>query len=386
MKPPLRLWPWYSSEATRRVEKRVRVGFNLGDHVADDDVLELEEAARLALAPAGYRALSFSSGTSALFASYHALGLAGKLVLAPSYTFRATVTPLLAVGAKVRFYDVNFANGRTTWASFRERDLAAADALVVSHMHGLLNDSEQLNALAAAYDLRVVADCSHAHGAYDDRDARAGSGADVAVYSLGTTKLVTGGLGGVAFFRDNDTYRAAVLLGQLKWRALRDVPDDPNASVGRGFHHRINPLAAILATDHLTRLDNILAAKQGCVDQVAEVVAEEAPWLTPVRPAYPGHRQGLYKLHLRLCDPSRRCEVLTQLRRVGVRARVPARALHLEPGLAEIAADSPDLLGTEGYLASALELDGLDLHDLDQLPIVTEKLAMGLRSAARCAI
>lgn len=380
-----KLWPWYSAEALEDVRARIASGQNLGAQGADDDVLSLEAAAAHTLGDGDVATgtLSFSSGTSALFTAYRALGLGGTVVLAPSYTFRATVSALVAAGCDVRFYDVSPVDGRVDLDRLPEAELARASAIVVTHMHGILNDLTGLRALADRFGLAVIEDCSHAHGARDASGRPAGAAADVAVYSLGTTKLVSGGLGGVAFFRDGCVLERAVVLGQQKWRALRDAPDDPRARTGGGYHHRMSPLAAILARDHLRSLETNLAAKQAGVDRVVAALHGSGTGLRAVRPAAEGRFQGLYQLHVRVPPRSSRDAVCAHLRRAGVRARVPGRALHLERGFAPACRPVSPLTGTTDYLDDVIELDGLDLHDPSTAEVAVHVLRGALAELER---
>jgi perosamine synthetase len=374
-----RVWPWYSDDALQGVQDRLRSGQNLGAQGPDEAVEELEFRAREALAPPGHHTLSFGSGSSALFAAYRALGLEGAEVLVPTYTFRATVTALIAAGGRPVFYDARPDTGEADLDRIPRDALERASALVVTHMHGLVGSVSSFAALADRFGLHLVEDCSHAHGAIDEDGSRPGTGAVASVYSLGTTKLATGGLGGVAFFRDENAYHAAILAGQAKWRTSRDVPHHPLAGVGGGFHHRMSPVSAILASDHLRRLEQILCDKEIAVGQfLGRMEASRAP-LTPVRPRG-GRHQGLYKIHVKVDAAAPRDEVLAQFRAHGLRVRRPLRPLHLEPALSSLPR-ATDLSGVERYLEDIVEFDALDLHDPSATDGVLEALDGALAAA-----
>lgn len=371
----MRLWPWYSEDAVARVASRVRRGDNLGAHRSDDDVAEFEDLALARLGPAGCHTLSYSSGTGALFATYRALGLDGRAVLVPTYTFRATVTALVAAGGKPIFYDCDPETGLVAWDAIDGEAVRRADAIVVTHMNGLINDLDRLGELARKHVLQVVEDCSHVHGAVDHLGRRPGFGADAAVYSVGTTKLVTGGLGGVAFYRHQEHYERAVLLSQQKWRIQRLSDASKASHVGDGFHLRMSPLAAILASDHLRRLDEILSSKQHNVDAFCSAVESTA--LSPVRPSTVGGRQGLYKLNLRIPEQSDRGAVLAALTGRGLAVRVPNRPVHREVPFSGAA--GVELPGADIFSRRVVEFPAFDMHDPSNLP----KIIAGVLSAAR---
>lgn len=89
-----------------------------GKLILQEDVEKFEES--FAKYVGTKYAVALNSGTDALLLSLMAFGIGeGDLVLAPSYTFRATVDSILRTGARVRLYDLDerpfFAQDVTAW-------------------------------------------------------------------------------------------------------------------------------------------------------------------------------------------------------------------------------------------------------------------------------
>src|SRR6185436_2572101 len=85
-------------------------------------------------------------------------------------------------------------------------------AVVVVHINGHPCDMAPIVDLCRRRDLRLVEDCSHAHGA-SYCDTRVGTFGDVSVFSLQGAKLTAAGQGGLMLTADRAIFERAVLLG-----------------------------------------------------------------------------------------------------------------------------------------------------------------------------
>jgi perosamine synthetase len=94
--------------------------------------------------------------------------------------------------------------------------------------------------------------------------------------------MVSGGTAGVMLTRNQDVYQRAVLFGQPKPRAMRDVTDirlRMYAKTGLGANLRGTPIAAALALDHLDRLSETLATKTANLEMLGRAIAVCLPGL-----------------------------------------------------------------------------------------------------------
>jgi dTDP-4-amino-4,6-dideoxygalactose transaminase len=128
-----RLWPWWSDHALAQAATALGRGeaYTIDSHPAIDR-LETGFAERH-----GARFGMFcASGTAALAAAYFALGLSpGAEVLAPTNTFRATVTPLLALGYRPVLCDAD-THGNVDLADAARRIRPETEGVVVTHLNG----------------------------------------------------------------------------------------------------------------------------------------------------------------------------------------------------------------------------------------------------------
>ncbi|HEY9230373.1 MAG TPA: DegT/DnrJ/EryC1/StrS family aminotransferase [Gemmatimonadaceae bacterium] len=267
-------WPVYDAAAIDRCASLVAAGRSF-DYRRGEEITELETLFTSYYART--YALNFNSGTSALFAAYYALGLnPGDEVLAPAYTFLATVSPLFLVGAIPVLCDSGGENGNVTVATLERRLTTRTRAIVITHLWGHPCQMDEIVAFAHVHGLKLIEDCSHAHGAtYHGR--KVGTFGDAAIFSIGAHKTVSGGNGGILMTDASEVYQRACLLGHFQQRSRLSVTFGPNAAftdIGLGGNLRISPLAAALASSHMRRLDELIATKTRNLRRVLDAICD----------------------------------------------------------------------------------------------------------------
>ena len=231
-----------------------------------------------------------SSGTMALYSAFFALGLQpGDEVVSTVYSFHATATPLLHLGARVVLCDVEPDTGNIDPDALAELVGPQTRAVVTNHMWGHPVDVDRIRALTTDRGLPWVEDCSHAHFA-EHRGRRVGGFGTIAVFSLQGNKLVTGGEGGILLTDDRGLYERATLIGHGMKRAKETVQDPaltPIARTGYGLKLRMHPLAALTALHILDRHCFRWIRERGeLLDHFGARLAETGLVQPPARRAY----------------------------------------------------------------------------------------------------
>jgi perosamine synthetase len=229
-------------------------------------------------------ALATTSGTAALLAAYFALGIGpGDEVVVSDYTFFSAATPLFLLGAVPVLCDSSRENGTVDAVALGECVSYRTAAISVTHLWGHPCDMEPICSLARERGVALLEDCSHAHGS-TYRGRPVGSFGDVAIFSVGGHKLVSGGMGGVLLTDDQDLYARACLLANFRHRTdlTIDAPGyEPLLTTGLGGNFRMSPIAAILAQSHLDALGRLVATRIANVSALVDGIAG-LPGIAPV--------------------------------------------------------------------------------------------------------
>lgn len=219
-------------------------------------------------------AVATSAGTTALHAALVASGVRhGDLVIAPSFTFIASVASIAHCGALPWLFDIS-ADSWTLDPVLLERTLAAetersADgtlrhvptgrrvaAILPVYTLGIPADMDPIVATAEKYGLPIVADAAAALGtAYKNRPSGA-LGADFTMFSFNGNKTVTAG-GGGAIVTDDEA--KAKLFRHLTTTARVGADYDHDMV---GFNYRMTNLQAAVGCAQMENLDMFLGAKR----------------------------------------------------------------------------------------------------------------------------
>ncbi|MGG4094487.1 DegT/DnrJ/EryC1/StrS family aminotransferase [Paenibacillus lautus] len=275
-------WPFYSSNVEEPILSRIREGSL--DAAAIDIAIQAFENDFSNTYCQGLYSIFHCSGTAALLTAYFALGLPrGAEVLVPTNTFRATVTPLLTLNLFPVFCDSDPITRCIDLDDAESRITPNTKALVVTHIWGHPADMERAVAICKKNNLFLVEDCSHAHGATWN-GKRVGTFGDIAVFSLGTKKMISGGKAGILVTKHRTFYDRALLFSQPKHRANSDMSSSylkEYLGTGLGVNFRGSPISAILANEHLVRLPRTIESKNNNLTKLEKAIVSEFSELTP---------------------------------------------------------------------------------------------------------
>ncbi|MBF2480189.1 aminotransferase class V-fold PLP-dependent enzyme [Listeria seeligeri] len=205
--------------------------------------------------------LALNSGTSALYTAFIAIGISeGDEVIVPSYTFPATVIPLIHMGAKIIFADSENNTPLISIEDVKKKVSKETKLILVTHMDGF---PVQVNLIRAwlkehEYNALILEDCAQAIGAEVD-GVKVGSLGDLAIFSFQQKKLLTGGEGGLLIIKNKEYYERAILLSYLQKRSFEEISDgrlQQYCYTGLGFNFRIHPLAAGMVNQQFSKMDN----------------------------------------------------------------------------------------------------------------------------------
>lgn len=217
----------------------------------------------------------------------------------PAYTFFATVTPLLHLGAVPVLADCD-EFGNLDPQDVVRRITPITKAVVVTHMWGQPAAMQALKAVTDEHGLMLLEDGSHAHGATVD-GRRIGTFGRAAAFSMNGPKPLSAGEGGFVLTGDDEVYYRVLLHSHYNKRCRSELPSGHPlyryATTGMGLKSRIHPLAASIALDQLGHLDDYLKGRVATAAYLCERLSELPGIIVPERPL--GVRASWYGLPLR---------------------------------------------------------------------------------------
>ncbi|MEA3322911.1 MAG: DegT/DnrJ/EryC1/StrS family aminotransferase [Patescibacteria group bacterium] len=221
------------------------------------------------------KGLLFNSGTSAIYSMFEGLSLGpGDEVICPTYTFFATVSPMMLTGAKPVFCDC-CDNGNIDPDEIVKKITDKTKAVIVTHMWGIPCQMDVIQEICSQHDLALIEDCSHAHGA-SYKGKKVGGFGVAAAWSLQGQKIISGGEGGIMVTDSDEIYSRALLLGHYNKRCKQEIPKSFPLSIysqtGFGQKFRAHPLAIAMAAQQFKHLDEWINQKSEYANQfVAEL-------------------------------------------------------------------------------------------------------------------
>ncbi|HEX9013914.1 MAG TPA: DegT/DnrJ/EryC1/StrS family aminotransferase [Anaerolineaceae bacterium] len=216
------------------------------------ETLEQEFAAKMG---ARY-CVAVNSGTGALMAALVAAGIGpGSEVLVPGYTFVATYSAVIAVGAVPVLVEIDESLTMDP-ADARQKITPRTRAVIPVHMLGNPCDMAALTALAEEHHLTVIEDaCQALGGSY--RGKRLGTLGALGAFSLNNYKVINSGDGGLLITDSEDLYAKAYGFHDQGHRPLRRGVEIGSRTL-IGINMRMNELSGAYALAQLRKLDRIL--------------------------------------------------------------------------------------------------------------------------------
>lgn len=331
---------------------------------AGRQVVEFE--AELARACGTSDAIALVSGTAAIHALLHTLGIGpGQEVICPALTFVATANAIVHSGAVPHFVECTERNlgidvdkldrylsrvatrgAQGTINTATGRKIAA---IMPVHIFGHIGDMDALCALADTWNLQMLEDATESLGSRDAKGP-AGSRGIAATLSFNGNKVVTTGGGGAIVTNDKELARRLrhiTTTAKLphRWAFMHDEV---------AFNYRLPNINAALGLGQMARLPDMLRRKRLLAGRYREGFANALHWRFVDQPADCESNFWLNAVMLPEADPNLLDATLAQLHEAGFLCRPCWTPMHKM----QIHADCPrdDLSVTESIAARLINL------------------------------
>jgi dTDP-4-amino-4,6-dideoxygalactose transaminase len=241
-------------DAVKRVIESKQLFRYRGGEGGESDSFEREWSEKIG---AKY-SIAVTSGTAALISGLVGMGIGpGDEVIVPAYTFMATPSAVLAVGAVPIIAEVD--NSLTIDPKDVERKITPrTKAVIPVHMVGLPSNMDAMMDIAERHTLKVLEDaCQADGGSYGGK--RLGAIGHAGAFSFNHFKIITCGEGGALVTDDREIYERALIFHD-SGAGFRDHAGDMHVPIFTGLNFRINEILSAILRVQLTRLDPMLEA------------------------------------------------------------------------------------------------------------------------------
>ncbi len=203
--------------------------------------------------------LATGSGTDSLHLAYVLANIKkDDEVIVPVFTCTATNIPLLYLGAKIKFADIDAETMNISVKSVEKLITQKTKAIVCVHYGGLPCDMDGLTRLAKKHNLFLIEDAAQAMGAkYNDRFI--GTIGDFSAFSFQAIKHITTGDGGMLSLKKKSDY---IKGKRIRWfgidREKKYAGTWANDIYEIGYKYQMTDISATLGIDGLNEFNRIL--------------------------------------------------------------------------------------------------------------------------------
>ena len=208
----------------------------------------------------GKECVSTGSGTDALHLAYLLAGIKkNDEVITPVFTCTATNIPLLYIGAKIKFADVDPKTMNICIASLKKLISRKTKAIVCVHYGGIPCDMSEIRKLAKKYKVKVIEDAAQALGA-EYNNKKIGDISDFTTFSFQAIKHITTGDGGMLCIKDSKLVDVAK---RMRWfgidRKKKQLGVWENDVKEIGYKYQLTDLGASIGYQGLLDFKKILS-------------------------------------------------------------------------------------------------------------------------------
>ena len=310
-----------------------------------------------------FHAVGVANGTDAIALCLRSLGLGnGDEVITSSHTAVATVAGIEQADCTPVFADIDRDSLCIEPASIKRRISAKTRAIMPVHIYGQPCDMNAICEIAKEHSIKVIEDCSQAHGA-EIYGQKVGTFGSLAAYSCYPTKNLGGtGDGGVILSKSKELSERLKALRQYGWNEHRE-------SVSTGMNSRLDEIQAAILRVKLKYLSASNKKRLIIANQYNEAF-KSLPIILPSL-----HENQLHSMHLYVIRYDRRDELLSYLRRKGVGASLHyPLAVHQHAAYVQRIRGYDDLRKTEQFYKKHLTLPMFPQLSKDSINLVISTL------------
>ena len=313
-------------------------------------------------------ALALNSGTAAIHLALKALGVGpGDCVIAPSFTYVATINPILYLGAIPILIDCE----PITWnidpdlleSAIKDRlnEGQKPRCVIVVHGYGMPARMNEVTKICLRYNIPVLEDAAEAIGS-SHQGAIAGTLGEVGIFSFNNNKTITTYGGGVLITANEEIYNKTLFWAN---QSRENKPFYEHSDIG--FNYRMGPLNAAAGLLGIRDLRVKVLERRQIFEEYKKTLKSrgvQVKWLEEM----PGYYSNRW-LSTVLLDTLDINNIDSKMKDAGIECRRLWNPMHLQPYFTRF----PSYVNG---LSEKLFLEGLCLPScsLDEVPLVSDAL------------
>jgi dTDP-4-amino-4,6-dideoxygalactose transaminase len=276
-------------------------------------------------------AVALSSGTAAIHMALKAAGV-GKddIVLCQSFTFSATVNPIIYEGAIPVFIDsdnITWNVDLTLLGKALEHYKGKVKAVMVVHLYGLPCPMDEIVSLCNEYNVTLIEDAAESMGARY-KAKHTGTFGDYGIFSFNGNKIITTSGGGMLVSKYEERIKKVLFWStQARDQALHYQHSEI------GYNYRMSNIIAGIGRGQMTVLDERVAQKKAIFDYYKEHLGD-LPGIS-FMPVHDWQQPNYWLSCIVTNDATNYLDIIQALEDASIQSRPLWKPMHLHPVFAE---------------------------------------------------
>ena len=223
----------------------------------------------------GFDVAVLSSGTAAIHLALVLLGVKNDdYVICSSFTFSASVNPIIYLGASPIFID----SEQDTWnmdPSLLEQAIVTQininkkpKAIILVHLYGYPSKTEEIISISKKYDIPLIEDAAEALGS-KYKNQPLGTFGDIGIFSFNGNKIITTSSGGAIISKNKEFIKKAKFLAT---QAREDQPHYEHKEIG--YNYRMSNVCAAIGLGQLEVLETRVVKRRYIHDYYKNQLSE----------------------------------------------------------------------------------------------------------------
>ncbi|OGV35667.1 MAG: aminotransferase DegT [Lentisphaerae bacterium GWF2_45_14] len=266
--------------------------------------------------------LAVTSCTTGLELALRALGIGpGNEVITADYTYPATADVIRIVGADAVIVDVSKDTMLIDYDAMEKAITPKTKAIIPVSIFGNPLDYDRLDRIREKYNLKIIEDAACALGA-EYKGAKAGTQADIAVFSLHPRKFLTAGEGGLV---TTNNCEWAAWMNSYKHFGMGSATTRENTGFQMiGTNYKFSNILAAVAIEQARQIDLLLERRRTLASNYIDMLGGKSGVTLPSVTEGGLHSYQTFSIFIEERD-----RVMKSMREMGIEVQIGTYSLHM---------------------------------------------------------